>query len=173
MPLLILLVLIGVPIAEIAVFIKVGGWIGLWPTIAIVALTAMIGTALLRLQGFATLMKVRESLAAGRLPMAEVFDGVCLLVAGVLLLTPGFVTDTIGLLLFVPQLRAAVRRWLTAYLLSSGRVHTVSEGPTPRRDPPRPPGGPTVIEGEYEEIDDSGRLPPDKDDANPWRRGGR
>lgn len=173
MPLLILLVLIGVPIVEIAVFIQVGGWIGLWPTIATVVLTALVGTALLRQQGFATLMKVRESLAAGRLPMAEVFDGVCLLVAGALLLTPGFVTDAIGLLLFVPQLRAAVRQRLAAYLLSSGRVHTVSESPPPRRDPHRPPGGPTVIEGEYEEIDDSGRTPPEKDDANPWRRGGR
>ncbi len=173
MPLLILLVLIGVPIVEIAVFIQVGGWIGLAPTIATVVLTALVGTALLRHQGFATLMKVRESLAAGRLPMAEVFDGVCLLVAGILLLTPGFVTDAIGLLLFVPPLRAAVRRWLAAYLLSSGRVHAAPEGPGPRRDPSRPPGGPTVIEGEYEEIDDGGRPPSDKDDANPWRRGGR
>lgn len=172
MALVILLLLIGVPIAEIAVFIQVGGWIGLGPTIAVVVLTALLGAALLRQQGFAILMRVRESLAAGRLPMAEVFDGVCLLVAGALLLTPGFVTDTIGFLLFVPPVRAAVRRWLAAYLLSSGRVHTVSEGPPPRRDPPRSPGGPTVIEGEYEEID-SRRPPPDKDDANPWRHGGR
>ncbi len=171
MALVILVVLIGVPIAEIAVFIQVGGWIGLWPTIAMVVLTAMIGTALLRQQGFAILMKVRESLAAGRLPLAEVFDGVCLLAAGALLLTPGFVTDAVGFLLLVPPVRAAVRLWLAAYLMSSGRVHTVSEGPAPRRDPPRPAGGPTVIEGEYEEID-SARPPPAKDDGNPWRRGG-
>jgi UPF0716 protein FxsA len=173
MALLILLLMIGVPIVEIAVFIQVGGWIGLWPTIVTVVLTALVGTALLRQQGFATLMKVRESLAAGRLPMAEVFDGVCLLVAGALLLTPGFVTDAIGFLLFMPPVRAAVRRWLAAYLLSSGRVQMEADGPAPGRGGPRPAGGPTVIEGEYEEIDDSGRPPPDKDDANPWRRGGR
>lgn len=172
MALVILLLLIGVPIAEIAVFIQVGGWIGLWPTIALVVLTAMIGTALLRQQGFATLMKVRESLAAGRLPLAEVFDGVCLLAAGALLLTPGFVTDAVGFLLLVPPVRVAVRRWLAAYLMSSGRVQGgTDEGPAPRRDGRRPTGGPTVIEGEYEEIDSS-RPPPDKDDGNPWRRGG-
>ena len=173
MGLLILLAMIGVPIVEIAVFIQVGGWIGLWPTIATVLLTALVGTALLRQQGFATLVKVRESLEAGRLPMAEVFDGVCLLVAGALLLTPGFVTDAVGFLLFVPPARAAAGRWLTAYLLSSGRVHVRTDDPAPRRDGARPTGGPTVIEGEYEEIDGDDRPTTGRDGDNPWRRGGR
>jgi len=87
-----------VPIIEIAVFIELGGYLGLWPTIGTVILTAAIGSALLRLQGFSILARVTESLNEGRLPMAEVFDGLCVLVAGALLLTPGFVTDGIGFL---------------------------------------------------------------------------
>lgn len=167
MGLFIFLLLVGVPIVEIAVFIKVGGWLGLWPTVAVVVLTAMLGTALLRQQGFAVLLRVRESLAAGRLPMDEVFDGLCLLVAGALLLTPGFVTDAIGFLLFVPPVRAYVRRAVGAWLLSSGRVHASWPG-GPGAPPGPPPGGPTVIEGEYEEIDE--RRPPRDDGGNPWRR---
>ncbi|MDX9861083.1 MAG: FxsA family protein [Rhodospirillales bacterium] len=173
MGLLILLAMIGVPIVEIAVFIKVGGWIGLAPTIATVVLTALIGTALLRRQGLATLMKVRENLAAGRLPVAEMFDGLCLLLAGALLLTPGFVTDAVGFLLFVPPVRAAVGRWLSAYLLSSGRVHVHADGPMAGGGPSRPPGGPPIIEGEYEELDADDRQPSGKNGDNPWRRGGR
>lgn len=170
MGLFIFLLLVGVPIVEIAVFIKIGGWLGLWPTVAVVILTAMLGTALLRLQGFAVLLKVRESLAAGRFPVDEVFDGLCLLVASALLLTPGFVTDAIGFLLFVPPVRAAVRRAVGAWLLSSGRVHAWPGGPGgPGAPPGPPPGGPPVIEGDYEEIDE--RHPPrGNGGGNPWRR---
>lgn len=162
MGLLIFLALVGVPIIEIAVFIKVGAWLGVAPTVAVIFLTALLGTALLRHQGFAVLMRVRESLAAGRFPVDEAFDGLCLLVAGVLLLTPGFVTDAIGLLLFVPPVRVLVRRAAAGWLLSSGRVATWPGGPGAP-----PPGGPTVIDGEYEEIDGR-RQPPGGD--NPWRR---
>ena len=161
MGLLILLLMIGVPIVEIAVFIQVGGWIGITPTIATVVLTAVVGTALLRKQGFATLEKARESLAAGRFPVAEVFDGMCLLAAGALLLTPGFVTDAVGLLLFVPPLRAWIRDRLAARLVASGRVHVYGDTP--------PPGGPTVIDAEFEEIDDNDRPHRDRGDGNPWQ----
>ena len=165
MGLLIFLLMVGIPIIEVAVFIKVGGWLGVVPTVATVILTAILGTALLRRQGFAVLMRVRESLAAGRLPLDEVFDGLCLLVAGVLLLTPGFVTDAIGFLLFVPPVRALVRRLLGAYLLSSGRIHTAAGGPA-RPAPDRPP----VIEGEYEEVGEPRRPPREDSESNPWRR---
>jgi len=172
MGLLVLLLMIGVPLVEIAVFIQVGGWIGLGPTLVTVVLTAVIGTALLRHQGFATLARLRESLALGRLPVAEVFDGMCLLVAGALLLTPGFVTDAVGFLLFVPPARAAARRLLTDYLLSSGRVRTPEGGPPEGSAGHRPAGGPTVIEGEYEEIDGRGRPAGNEDGTgNPWRGG--
>lgn len=181
MGLLILLLMIGVPIIEIAVFIEVGGRIGVVPTVATVIVTAMIGTALLRQQGFAVLARVRESLAAGRFPIAEVFDGLCLLVAGALLLTPGFVTDAIGLLLFVPPIRAALRRIIGAYFLSSGRVQVFGDGPEAGFGPARQPGGPTVIDGEFEEIDEPGPDgaagdTPSRDEPpgdNPWRGGSR
>ena len=150
MGLVLLLVMIAVPLMEIAVFIQIGGWIGLAPTLATVVVTALIGTALLRHQGLSTLMKARESLALGRFPVSEVFDGLCLVFAGALLLTPGFVTDAIGFLLFVPALRALLRQWLGRLLLASGRVQTWSDG---HPDPHPGSSGPTVIEGDYE-VDD-------------------
>lgn len=140
--------MIGVPIVEIAVFIEVGGRLGLWPTLATIILTAMAGTALLRQQGLATLQRVRESLEANRFPMAEVFDGLCLLVAGALLLTPGFVTDAAGLLLFVPAVRMALRQAFGRYLVASGRLDAWTEKPGPFV----PGGGDTVIDGEYHEV---------------------
>ncbi len=158
--------MIGVPIMEIAVFIEVGGRLGLWPTLATVILTAMAGTALLRQQGLATLQRVRESLEANGFPMAEVFDGLCLLVAGALLLTPGFVTDAAGLLLFVPAVRVALRQAFGRYLVASGRLDARTEKPGPFASG----GGDTVIDGEYHEVppqnaagnhgDDTDRTPP-------------
>ncbi len=147
MGLVLLLVMIAVPLMEIGVFIQVGGWIGLVPTLATVVITALIGTALLRHQGLSTLTKARDSLALGRFPVTEVFDGLCLLFAGALLLTPGFVTDAVGFLLFVPALRIVLRQWLGRYLVASGRVQTWTDG---QPDPRPGPAGPTVIEGDYE-----------------------
>ena len=149
MALFLLLAMIVVPIVEIAVFIELGGYLGLWPTIGTVILTAMVGSALLRLQGLSTLRRVMQSVERGRLPLAEVFDGLCLLVAGALLLTPGFVTDAVGLLLFVPAFRAALGRLLARYLVASGRV-TVSAGAA----------GETIIDGEFQD------LTPDNDDTD-------
>ena len=141
--------MIGVPIIEIAVFIEVGGRLGLWPTLATIILTAMAGTALLRRQGLATLQRVHESLEANRFPMAEVFDGLCLLVAGALLLTPGFVTDAAGLLLFVPAVRVALRQAFGRYLVASGRLDAWTNKPGPFASGG---GGNTVIDGEYHEV---------------------
>ena len=150
MGLVLLLAMIGVPIVEIAVFIEVGGRLGLWPTLATIILTAMAGTALLRQQGLATLQRVRESLEANRFPMAEVFDGLCLLVAGALLLTPGFVTDAAGLLLFVPAVRVALRQAFGRYLVASGRLDVRTEKPGSVAS--GGDGGDTVIDGEYHEV---------------------
>ena len=82
MPLILLALFIGVPLLEIAVFVQVGERIGLWPTLATVILTAVIGTAILRHQGFTVLTRARRTMDQGQLPVAEVFDGLCLLVAG-------------------------------------------------------------------------------------------
>ncbi len=145
MAIALLLAFILTPIVEIAVFIEIGGQIGLWPTLAIVVITAMVGTALLRAQGLATLTSARHSLARGEFPVRQVFDGACLLVAGALLLTPGFVTDGVGLSLFLPPVRDLLRRWV----LASGRIRVDMEvgiGPRPGPDD-------DVIEGEYHEVE--------------------
>lgn len=118
-----LLAFIGVPLIEIALFIQVGGFIGLWPTIAIVIATAMAGTALIRRQGLNTLRRAQQEMDAQRLPVRELFDGVCLLFSGALLLTPGFLTDTIGFVLLVPPLRRRLGNYLWRVLQNAKGVH--------------------------------------------------
>jgi UPF0716 protein FxsA len=100
--------LVGLPILEVYTFIQVGAAIDVWPTIGLVLLTAMLGTALIRWQGVAVLRRAQEALARGEAPLREVFDGVCLLIAGALLLTPGFITDSIGFALVLPPVRMLV-----------------------------------------------------------------
>ncbi len=112
----VLFAFIAVPVIEIAVFIQAGEHLGMWPTLATIVVTAMIGTALLRHQGLAILARARESMEKDMFPAAEVFDGLCLLVAGALLITPGFVTDGVGFLLFVPAVRAYLRGYFMGRL---------------------------------------------------------
>lgn len=106
--------LLAVPIAEIAVFIAVGGQIGILWTFALILLTAVLGSILLRIQGFQIINRLREETNAGRIPGRELGDGAMILVAGVLLLTPGFVTDTLGFLLFFPPFRAVIWKFLSS-----------------------------------------------------------
>ncbi|HSF96938.1 MAG TPA: FxsA family protein [Thermohalobaculum sp.] len=130
MPLFLLLV--AVPIVEIALFIQVGGAIGLWPTIAIVVLTAIAGTALLRAQGLAALGELQRVLHQGGNPAPPLAHGALILVAGVLLLTPGFFTDGVGFLLLVPPVRAGLIRWLAQRMVvvqARGRAAGPNEGP--------------------------------------------
>ncbi len=163
---LILLLMIAVPIMEIAVFIQAGEFLGLWPTLLTVVLTAAIGTALLRHQGLTTLKKVQESMNAGRPPVAELFDGLCLVVAGLLLLTPGFVTDGVGFLLFVPPLRSFILGGLVR------RLSVSMHGSYGARSGPRDGGsdGPTIIEGDYHEVDARDRPDPNDPDNTLPRR---
>lgn len=99
------------PIVEMWVLIKVGGVIGALPTIGLVLLTAVIGLALLRQQGFATLLRARQKMAEGQVPAKEMVEGIFLAVGGALLLTPGFVTDAIGFFCLVPGLRHLLILW--------------------------------------------------------------
>jgi UPF0716 protein FxsA len=103
-----------VPLTEIAVFVIVGQWIGIFPTIALVIITAILGASLLRHQGFGLLAKLQTEMNAGRVPARDLAHGAMIVAAGVLLLTPGFVTDSLGLLLFVPAIRDRVVRFLSA-----------------------------------------------------------
>ena len=145
---ILLFVFIGIPVLEISVFISVGGAIGLWPTIAIIIITAMIGTALLRSQGLATLFRAQEHMNAGRFPIEEVFDGLCLIVAGAFLLTPGSETDCVGFLLFFPPFRALIKRAVGALLVARGGIHVYTSGNgTEHKNTDS-----SVIDGEFEEI---------------------
>ena len=108
-----LFLFIIMPIAEMAVLIKVGGMIGVLNTVGLVLLTAVIGAWLLRQQGLATLLKASQRLNSGELPAREVAEGLILAVGGALLLTPGFITDTVGFLCLIP----GTRHWLAAQLL--------------------------------------------------------
>ncbi len=121
---ILLLAFIFVPIIEIGLFIQVGGFLGLWPTIALVLITAIVGASLVRSQGIQTLMSVQGRLEQGEIPAQQIFEGVMLAVAGVLLLTPGFMTDAVGMLVLLPVPRAAVAR----YLMSKMVVKTVHGG---------------------------------------------
>lgn len=122
MALYILIAFIAIPLIEIALFIEVGDWIGLWPTLAAIVLTALAGTTMLRIQGVATLGRARAEMDRGELPARELFDAFCLGIAGVLLLVPGFFTDAIGLLLFIPIFRT----WLRRFLGRNITVHSMS-----------------------------------------------
>ena len=158
MGLLLLAALIGVPLIEIGLFIEIGGWIGLWPTLALVVLTAMIGSWQLRAQGLATLARGREQLDRGQLPARELFDGFCLVIAGALLLTPGFMTDTIGLALFVPGFRDWLRQYLARRMEAATETRVWVDGEEIRPGQPRRDGGSgsggRVIEGEYRDVSD-------------------
>lgn len=148
---LIVLAFIAVPIIEIALFIEVGSAIGLWNTLAVVVLTAIAGSWMLRAQGMRTLRRAQESLARQEFPVSEVFDGLCLLVGGILLLTPGFFTDAVGFFLFLPPARAVLKGAIWRRLSASG---TVSADFGDGRQP-GPGAGPT-IEGDFRHI------PPDR-----------
>lgn len=149
-----------VPIIEIALFIQVGGWLGLLPTLLIVVLTAITGTALMRQQGLQALARLQERLSSGGDPVGPIAHGALILVAGILLLTPGFFTDTVGLLLLLPP----VRDKLISYGAARITVQTVSfgsRGPGPSRPhPPRSgPAARDTIETEYEVMEDEDTTP--------------
>jgi UPF0716 protein FxsA len=130
MALILVLLFILLPIAEIYVIIKVGEAIGVWPTIALLILDGFLGAALLRHQGRAAWRRFNEALAAGRVPAREVFDGAMVIVGGAFLLAPGFITDVIGLLLLIPLSRAMFRGIATKLALGRAAfaVRTVRFG---------------------------------------------
>ena len=159
MPLVILALFIGIPVIEIYLFIQVGGWIGVWPTIAIVILTAFIGTSMLRQQGLATLARAQAEINQDRLPVREIFNGFCVLVGGVMLLTPGFLTDALGFALLIPPLRAIMGRFIWKLLERSRGVHFsvygTGSGPS---DGSRPDGGPVIDGDEFGVARDDDRA---------------
>ena len=110
---------IVIPLVELYLIIKVGGVIGALWTVLLVVLTAVIGVSLLRIQGFNTLNRARMNMEAGTLPAMEMMEGMVLAVGGALLITPGFLTDTLGFLCLIP----ATRRAMIRYLMQRSRIH--------------------------------------------------
>lgn len=167
MALLILFAFIALPIVEIAIFIQVGDEIGLAATLATTVLTAVIGTLLVRTQGLATVRKVQASLAEGGIPLRPAFDGACQLIAGALLLTPGFLTDAIGLLLFIPPLRMLLLAWIISR--AGGNIVVRRSGFNPGQpESPEHPRQNYDVDGDYTDVtpSDAPPLPPAKDDQN-------
>lgn len=111
-------VFIVVPIVEIALFIKIGALVGLWPTIMIVILTAIIGTRLVKSQGLNAIKNVQNSIIIGQNITNSLVNGALILIAGVLLLTPGFFTDGIGISLLIPHTRALWIKYGSSYVMS-------------------------------------------------------
>jgi UPF0716 protein FxsA len=107
-----LLLFIAVPAVELALLIRVGGEIGLLATVMIIVATGVAGWSLLKLQGLQTLARIRQEMAQGQMPATEMVAGLVLLGSGLFLLTPGFLTDTVGFLMLVPTIRRAVARRL-------------------------------------------------------------
>jgi UPF0716 protein FxsA len=163
MPLLLVLIFIVVPIAEIFVLIKIGEAIGFFPTIALLILDSILGAALMRQQGRAAWLRFNQALAEGRVPGREVIDGVLVIFGGALLLTPGFLSDILGLILLIPPTRAVVRGVLVRRF--GGRLVESATGgaqmrfgrmfgaggasPRPR---PRPGHDDDVVEGTAREV---------------------
>jgi UPF0716 protein FxsA len=112
MPLLLVFIFIVVPIAELYVLLQIGQAIGVLPTIALLIVDSVLGSWLMRSQGRAAWLRFNRALAEGRVPGREVIDGVLIIFGGALLLTPGFLTDFLGLVLLLPPTRAVVRQVL-------------------------------------------------------------
>ena len=145
--------LIGVPLIEIYLFVEIGGQIGTWPTVGLVVLTAVAGSVMLRAQGRQVLARAQEKIRRGEPPVADLLDGIGLLLAGALLLTPGFLTDAAGFVLLLP----AARRGLAAGLWAAVQARS-SAGFGAGAGFGRNPGGGTVIDGEFETVEpDAGK----------------
>ena len=143
-PVLLLLFFL-VPLVEIYLLIEIGGVIGVGWTIFLVVFTAVLGAFLVRTQGFSTVNRIRTQLDQGQLPAMEMFEGLFLLVAGALLLTPGFFTDAVGFICLTPPLR----RSIINYVMSRGIIRTSGDNPTPES----PQGTRQTLEGEYRRED--------------------
>ena len=146
-----------VPLVEIALFITIGGWLTLWPTLALVLITGIVGTALMRWQGLKVLAELRGDMGQLKNPLSPLAHGALIVVAGLLLLTPGFFTDAVGFLLMVPALREVVIAFV------GSRVHIQTFGGPP---PHAQRQGPTIIDGEFFEVDEN----PPPNSPSGWTR---
>jgi len=151
MPLLVLFLFV-LPFLEIYVLIAVGSAIGVLPTIALVLGLSVFGAYLLRRQGLKALFAAQDDLANGVMPANAILDGLGLTVAAALLITPGLITDAMGFILLIPQIRHWVTRLVLDRLLGA-HVFQAAERPGEPNRPSNQPGG-KVIEGQFKRLDE-------------------
>ncbi len=139
------LLFVAFPLIEIAVLIKVGQAIGFWPTMLLLIAAAVLGASVIREQGLSAASRAFEVMREGRIPIAPMLDSYVIIMAGLLLIIPGLITDVIGLLLLVPP----VRRWCIRRVVPELYDHPLVSGRDRRVEPRQP----TVIDGTYERRD--------------------
>lgn len=156
-----LIIFVVVPIIEMWVLIEVGSAIGAFYTIALVFLTAFVGIGLLRIQGAGTLASARQKLAANELPAREMADGVFYVIAGILLITPGFVTDVVGFACLTPGIRTLVIYLLINHLLRSLRRGGGFRAVYRSAFKTRTRSSDRVIDGDFERHPDASKKNPE------------
>lgn len=172
--------LLLLPIVEIVGFVMMGDWLGLWPTLGLLALGVVAGSMLIRVQGLSTLRRVQESAQRGEMPMGALFDGFCAVIGGVLLIIPGFFSDVLALLLIIGPVRRTLGRWMFGRMQTAGGVWTAGGpragvyedggpgfGDAPRRPAHRPDPG--VIDGDFREVDPAPDPTMPRLDESRWR----
>lgn len=141
---------IAVPLIEIALFIQVGGAIGLWPTLLVVVLTAVIGTHLMRAQGALAMRDLQKSFGELQDPTEPLAHGAMILFSGALLLTPGFFTDAVGFSLLIPSVRRATFSWVKSRV--KVQSFTMGSQTTHQEHHTRPRSDDDVIDGEFTDV---------------------
>ena len=141
-----LLIFVGAPAVELYFMVQVGAEIGAFSTVALVLFTAALGGVLVRIQGFTTAMRVRASMEQGEIPAIEMMEGLLLLVAGLSLLLPGFITDALGFICLIPAARRSIVLW---FLKRSNAIWPAASSVQPKSD-----SDPRIIDAEYRREDD-------------------
>ena len=138
---------IGIPLIEVILFITIGKYIGLWNTIFIIIITGVIGAVLVKSQGISILNKALEEIKLNKIPIMSIFEGIAIFVAGAFLLTPGFLTDTLGCVLLIPKTRNLIIFYITSYLKKKAVYKKKTTYYSNEEN--------KIFEGKFEEIKDS------------------
>ena len=141
---------IVIPLLEVMLFITIGKYIGLWNTIIIIIITGIIGAILVKSQGITILNKALEEIKSNKIPIFSIFEGIAILIAGAFLLTPGFLTDTLGCILLIPKTRNLIISYITTHL-KKRTVYKEKSTYYPDEEDKKN----KIFEGDYEEIDDN------------------
>ena len=162
MALIVVLLLVALPLLELAILIKVGSIIGVWATFAIIIGSAVLGVALVRHQGFGVARRALQSVRSGQHPVGPMMEGFLLMLAGACHLAPGLITDAVGLILLIPPVRQFVaaliaKRGFPTTIVRVRRFHRQGQSAAPAPTPDAPPG--PTIEGEYERLDERSIKP--------------